>query len=305
MGVSGRVSFALALASALASAPLGASADLPDRLIPTMELDVPDVVAPTVHRPAPPPFRAHFGKADLYLPENFQPLEGTYDLVVHFHGLSRAQEWNIERTHINAAIVSVNLGVGSGPYEEAFRDPGAFQRLVATAAWAVGRSGRGEGARIGRIAVASWSAGYGAVASILRQQANVNRIDALLIAEGPHSDYADKKKLVVDDAPLAKYLRVARAAKAGDKLLVMTHSAIHTDDYPSTTETMGELLKLSSMEKVARTDVGPRGMQELYESDAGDFHVKGYDGRGVKDHIDHIWAMGDTMYPYLKKRWAR
>jgi hypothetical protein len=277
---------------------------------PTIELDdeapaTPDVGVPRVARSAFPPFRAHFGKAELYLPTFFHPVDGTYDLIVHFHGMSSVQEANIEKAHLNAAIVSVTLGFGSGPYEEAYRDPGAFGRLVAVSQWAMGRSGRADGARLGRIALSSWSAGYGAVASILRQPANANRLDALFMAEGPHSNYKDKEHAHVDDAPLAKYLRFAKAAQAGDKLFVMTHSAIHTDDYPSTTETIGELLALASMEKVPRDTVGPRGMQQIYESDSGDFHVKGYEGGGVKDHVDHIRAMDVTMYPYLKRRWDR
>ena len=28
-------------------------------------------------------------------------------------------------------------------------------------------------------------------------------------------------------------------------------------------------------------------------------------GTGVKDHIDHIWGMNETMLPYLKARWER
>jgi hypothetical protein len=44
-------------------------------------------------------------------------------------------------------------------------------------------------------------------------------------------------------------------------------------------------------------------MRQIYFGDAGDFHVKGYEGTGVKDHVDQIRAMGDTMLPYLRKRW--
>jgi hypothetical protein len=62
---------------------------------------------------------------------------------------------------------------------------------------------------------------------------------------------------------------------------------------------------MAAVDKSANSSVGPRGMQEIYESDSGDFHVKGYEGGGVKDHVDHIRAMGDTMFPYLKRRWAR
>src|SRR5262245_23935867 len=51
-------------------------------------------------------YRAHFGHADLYIPTFFHPSAGAYDLIVHFHGLREAQETNIERTHLNAVIVS-------------------------------------------------------------------------------------------------------------------------------------------------------------------------------------------------------
>jgi hypothetical protein len=46
-------------------------------------------------------------------------------------------------------------------------------------------------------------------------------------------------------------------------------------------------------------------MREIYETNRGDFHVKGFEGMTAKDHIDHIWAMGETMYPYLRARWTR
>jgi hypothetical protein len=33
--------------------------------------------------------------------------------------------------------------------------------------------------------------------------------------------------------------------------------------------------------------------------------VKGFLGTQVKDHIDHIWGMNETMLPYLRDRWSR
>jgi hypothetical protein len=302
---------AIALASGilLAGAPIGAIAGtaLPANA-PALELDVPDVVMQKLERASQPPTRIHFGKADLYIPTLFLPEGGKYDLIVHFHGMSSVQERNVEHARLNAAIVSVNLGFGSGPYEDAYRDPTAFARLIGISSQLIEKSGRANGAHLGRIALSSWSAGYGAVASILRQPPNAARIDALLMADGPHSDYADanaRAHFLVDEAPLRKYEHIARAARAGDKLFILTHSAIHTDDYPSTTETIGELLKMAGVDKTASAAAGPRGMQQIYAADSGDFHVKGYEGGGVKDHVDHIWAMADTMYPYLKARWTR
>jgi hypothetical protein len=250
------------------------------------------------------PYRTHFGRTDIYVPTFFHPVDGAYDLIVHFHGLAAAQESNIERSHVNAVVASINLGVGSGPYENAFRDPSSFAHLVKVLEKAVARSGRADGAHLGRIALSAWSAGYGSVSAILRVPANVKRIDALLLADGLHSDYVNEKKHTVDDGPLAKYAKIAEAAKKGDKLFALTHSSILTTGYPNTTETIGELLHLVDVGKEPMVAGGPRGMLEIYESDQGDFHVKGFLGTTVKDHIDHIWGMNETLFPYLHDRWS-
>ena len=251
------------------------------------------------------PYRTHFGRTDIYIPTFFHPTDGAYDLIVHFHGLAAAQESNIERSHVNAVVASIYLGVGSGPYENAFKDPWSFPHLLKVLEKAVAKSGGADGARLGRIALSAWSAGYGSVSAILRVPTNAKRVDALLLADGLHSDYVDEHKHTVDDGPLAKYAKIAEAAKKGDKLFALTHSSILTTGYPNTTETIGELLRLVSVEKEPMVSDGPRGMLEIYESDSGDFHVKGFLGTTVKDHIDHIWGMNETLFPYLRDRWSR
>jgi hypothetical protein len=295
--------------------PLGASDGAPaatEVLPPTIEIDDDAQIQPDseleideLELDAIPPFRASYGRAQLYLPTFFHGVNGKYDLLIHFHGMSSIQEGNIVRSQLNAAVVSVNVGVGSGPYEEAFRDPTVFARLVSYTSHVIERSDRAPGARLGRIAVSAWSAGYGSVASLLRQPKNAERLDAVLLEDGLHSDWTDEKHQVVSDAPLQKYVHVAEAAVRGDMLFALTHSSIPipTGDYPSSTETVGELLRLMGMEKTPDARTGPRGMQEIYTSDRGAFHVKGYEGTGVKDHIDHIRAMSDTLLPYLKARW--
>ena len=251
------------------------------------------------------PYRTHFGRTDLYIPTFFRADAGKYDLIVHFHGLSAAQESNVERAHVNAVVASINLGVGSGPYESVFKQPWSFPHLVKVLEKAIAKSGRADGARLGRIALSAWSAGYGSVSAILRVPANAKRVDALLLADGLHSDYVNERRHIVDDGPLAKYAKVATAAIKGDKLFALTHSSIATTGYPNTTETIGELLKLVGVEKEPMVADGPRGMLEIYESHRGDFHVKGFLGTKVKDHIDHIWGMNETLFPYLRDRWSR
>jgi hypothetical protein len=309
MAMVGGKSVGLAVIAAFisATATLGATgSDRPHDEKARIGRDVPErVVDLDQDTMASAPYRAHLGRTDLYIPTFFEPKDGTYDLIIHFHGLSAAQESNIERTRINAVVASINIGVGSGPYEHAFKDAWTFPNLVNVINRAVAKSGRAGGAHLGRIALSAWSAGYGSVSAILRQPKNVERIDAILLADGLHSDYADKRHHVVDDAPLGKYARIAEAAIRGDKLFALTHSSIVTEGYPNTTDTIGKLLKMVDVAKNATVSDGPRGMLEVYESHSGSFHVKGYLGTQVKDHIDHIWGMNDTMLPYLRDRWAR
>jgi hypothetical protein len=249
--------------------------------------------------------RVKFGHADLYVPTFFQPADGTYDLVIHFHGIPSLQETSFERAHVNAVVVSVNLGIASDAYSNAFRAPGSFDLLLQQTQRALDRTGRAPGAMLGRIALSAWSAGFASVSAILAQPGAADRVDAILLEDGPHTMY---------DAPghiyepgIQKWVRFAQAAMRGDKLFALTHSSIPTIGYPSTTETIGALLRETTVAKVP-TDpaqaTGPRGMREIYESHSGAFHVAGFEGQTKNDHIDHIKGMSETVLPYLRERWT-
>src|SRR5207244_3237469 len=109
----------------------------------------------------------------------------------------------------------------------AFKEKWTFPNLLKVIDKQVKKSGRvPRSAKLGRLALSAWSAGYGSVSAILRVPTNAKRVDAVLLADGLHSDF------------------------------------------------------------VGRT------------------HPKVDDGTGVKDHINHIWAMNETMLPYLRARWS-
>ena len=46
------------------------------------------------------------------------------------------------------------------------------------------------------------------------------------------------------------------------------------------------------------------GMKQTYTVDRGGFHVRGFEGRTAGDHVKELHAMGETIYPLLKARWA-
>jgi len=254
---------------------------------------------------APPVYRAKAGSVELYLPATFRPRDGKYDVVLHFHGLAKVQESNVTQAKLNAAVVSVNLGVMADKYGAAFKDPSAFDRLLATTRRMVAASGRAEGAAIGRVALSAWSAGFASVGAILRDEKARSRVDAVLIADGLHAAYSDPRRRVIEESSLVKYVRLCEEASRGEKLFVLTHSSIPTPGYATVNEAVGAVLRRASFEKVAPTAASPRGMRSTYHVDRGDLHITGFEGRGVRDHLDHIWAMGETMFPLLAARWER
>jgi hypothetical protein len=251
------------------------------------------------------PYRAKLAThgAELYLPPWFSPQATGYDLIVHFHGLGRLQEANVERAHLNVAVVSVNLGVGTDQYGNAFRDGAAFEKLLAEVEEEIDKSGRRRGAHLRRLALSAWSAGYVSVARVLALPQVVDRVDAVLLADGFFTSFTNIKKRTMNTEPLEKWVHLVEAASQGTKLLAITHTTIPTGDYPSVEEVVAKLLEMTSTSKVPTNTVGPKDMKEIYAVDRGSFHVKGYEGVLAGDHIKQIKMMGETLYPYLKARW--
>lgn len=252
------------------------------------------------------PHRANLGHSRrLYLPTWLSSRGGTYDLVVHFHGMGSLQEKNVERVRLDAAVVSVNLGAGTEVYGAAFRDPQAFDRLLESAEAEIASTDRVPGAKIGRIALTAWSAGFLSVAKILASSPSASRVDAILLADGFFTSFKDVKKRAVNEAALTPFVAIVEQASRGERLFALTHSSIPTQGYPSVEETVGKLLEMAAIPKIPSDQTGPGEMRTTYEVDRGDFHVKGYRGVTAKDHVAHIKSMGETMYPYLKARWTK
>ncbi|HEV8551629.1 MAG TPA: hypothetical protein VGQ57_21420, partial [Polyangiaceae bacterium] len=226
-------------------------------------------------------------------------------LVVHFHGAPPSLEPTFERSDIDAVLVILNLGIGSGRYDEAFRYPGSYDGMLQRTVIALHDMCPKAVSKINRVALSAWSAGYGAVFRILDQQKDAARVDAVLLADGLHANFepGGRWEHRLEQEQLAPFLSFADDAVAGKKLFALTHSAIETP-YASTTDTSNFLLAQENIERVAPTMAPPRpGMIPTSRGDAGNFHVMGFAGANEQAHCDHLHAFGDTLFPYLKQRW--
>ena len=227
--------------------------------------------------------------------------DGGFDLVVHFHGHEPIRKEFI-KTGSGVVLAGIDLGIGSGAYENAFADQTLFPRIVESIeAHMAKRSGKKD-AYVKHLALSSWSAGYGATSQILRQPAG-KKVDAVILLDSLHAGYKEGTKDEVRGPQIEQFLEYAQAAAAKKKFLFLSHSSIIPPGYASTTEVarylVGELE--GKFKKASRKDV--LGLQMISRYDKGNVHVRGYEGNDKPDHCAHIGLIADVMKTHLVPKW--
>lgn len=237
------------------------------------------------------------------------------DLVVHFHGAAWLPHLAVSQLGGRVVSAAVNLGAGSGTYDRSFSDPAAFDSLLIGIARAVASARDSARANatargtdtFGRVTLAGFSAGHGAIRAILRDARHFARVDAVLLLDGMHTSYAPERTVLadggsLDERNLEAFLRFAQAAVRGEKRFLVTHSEIFPGTFASTTETADHLLRALALRRTPVLRWGPRGMQQLSEAGAGGFALLGFAGNTAPDHIDHLHAMPELLAQVARVR---
>jgi hypothetical protein len=224
---------------------------------------------------------------------------GGFDLLVHFHGHEPIRKEFIKSAD-GMVLVGIDLGIGSGAYQNVFAAPTAWKNLVASVEAAMSKKS-GKKAHVRRIALSSWSAGYGAIEQILRQPAGKD-IDALVLLDSVHAGYIDEQKGTLKEDQIEPFVDFARKAAKKQRFMFLSHSSIQPPGYASTRETaayiVGELN--GKTRKATRLDV--LGLDMFTRFDRGDFHVRGYTGDDKPDHCAHIGLMTSVLKVHLQPR---
>ncbi len=230
--------------------------------------------------------------------------DGKFDVIFHFHGHEPARK-EFVKVMDGAVLVGIDLGIGSGAYSSTFASPHTWKTLLESVEKGVANSRGLKEAHARKVGLSAWSAGYGAVQQILAQTDGKN-IDSVILLDGLHTGYGPGGPGTgLDETQLEPFLSFARAAKAGKKLMYVSHSSIIPPGYASTTETANFLvMKLGGKPKGAKgKGAGPWGLQENARWDAGNFHMRGYDGNDKMDHCAHFGLMKDVLKVHVKPRW--
>lgn len=238
---------------------------------------------PRLKEEAPPGRRETLEVGTLFLPAGLK-IKGKTPLFVHFHGggwLSEVAAAKVGGT----AVISIQLGTGSGVYAKPFTDPALFGRLIAEAESKAHTT-------FSPILLTSWSAGYGATREILKVPANYARVDGVILIDGMHAGYVDGAP---DPRDLESFEAFARDAVAGRKRMLVLHSEIFPGTYASTTETADWLLGQLGLTRHAVMKWGPMGTQELSEARSGKFRLVGFAGNSAPDHVDLLHSLPEFL----------
>jgi hypothetical protein len=235
---------------------------------------------------------------------------------VHFHGNTDMVLESTEHAGVGAATVVVNLGVGSGPYEERFDNPVSFTDMLGRIPDAIERQGVPR-AKIGRIALSSWSAGYGAILRILKNEGLAAKIDAVILLDGLHVGYREDGSL--NWQSIDPFQAFAERAIRGEALFVVTHSNIKPVDYLGVRETSDHLLDKLGMTRTEATGttvlpafesfrgVLPKAemipLTRQTEAQKGGFVVRGFRGNEPHIHMAHLMQMSEIGLADLARRW--
>lgn len=262
---------------------------------------------------------AHIPGGVLYVPDTFASADGAYDLYLHFHGNVRVVRESAERAGLNAVVAVVNLGTNSAPYLDGYAVPTSYEDLLASIDRAVLARGL-ESPHRRRVAIGSWSGGYGAVSRILEHGRGLESLDAVLVLDGIHCGFSEENPRALNTRILSPFLDATRRAAEGKILFSITHSEIDPIAYAGTNLTAAYLLDVVHGHRGEPESAAPehlqlraaegavakaleKGMEPLSEATVGTFHVRGYRGNTPEHHMAHLLQMGATVMPELAARW--
>lgn len=264
-----------------------------DRIAPAAFDGVRDSITGVLHR-----------IVDVYLPNRHVDRDDLL-LFLNFHTAAYVTHHAAESSGVDLVGVTINLGGGSSAYGNPFEDPAVFPRLLNAIDSVLEQ--RADGTKWNRVALAGFSAGYGAVRKLLSQPENRARIDAALLLDGIHASYTPERLPLaeggrIDSTNLEAFLSFAREtmAPSSTKRFMITHSEVFPGTFVSTTEATDWLIEQLGLRRSPVLKWGPLGMQQTSEVHVGRFAILGFAGNSGVDHGDHLHAVGAFLATLMK-----
>lgn len=231
----------------------------------------------------------------LFIPNNYVHT-ASVDLIVHFHGDDATFRNNVAYANLNVVEVTVNYNGLSSAYQTPFLDTTLFNSLLNETLTKVrAESDFPDNVNYGKVAVSSFSAGYGAVREILKQPAYYSRIDALLAADSLYASFTSSTDHTPLDSQMVNYRQYATDASHGLKTFIFSHSQVPTYTYCETRECADDLMAWVNTSPIADNSHG-LGTLDFYRfAQKGNFVVHGALGMDGDSHLEHLRYIGQFL----------
>ncbi len=249
----------------------------------------------------------------MFVPQGWTcATNGQVPLTIHFHSATWFAIGEHLRHGLRAPLLAFYLGEGSGNYRKPFTDPQRLQRMLRLTEQHLATSSDTNLPRIGSIDISSFSAGYGAVREILKVPEYRKLIRRIVLCDSLYASFeidgGGNANRVPAREHIDPWLPFAKAAAAGEKTFVLTHSQVPTVNYANSAECAQALIAAvgAPIQKIsAGSDAAAQGeFPLLYRSDLGNFHVWGYGGTNAMAHMIHarhlaeVWQALDRVEPH-------
>jgi hypothetical protein len=229
--------------------------------------------------------------AVLFVPSGRTFGSGPVDVLLHLHGASATIEPAFVAAGWPGVLIEFNRNGLSSVYSTPFRDPTLLTSLIEKTMAALRREKMAAEPRPGRLVLSTFSAGFGGAREVLKNQADVARINTVILADSLYCGYEGEPRAHrVDAALMAPFRAFADQAARGEnqKTMLLTHSSQVPEGYASTTETADDLIARVEARDEKETGTWPDDFRPTRRLARGRFVVLGFDGERPEDHLRHL-----------------
>ena len=240
----------------------------------------------------PPGTRVPLTKGTLFIPEGTKAAADGVDVLIHLKGQGTSAERSflaLERPGVLVWFWDPGL---SKVYTAHFAEGKALQTMLDETSAQLKQRGLGDGT-IRRVTVASFSAGYAAVRQCLKQEVLFKRIDALVLSDTIYAGFiGDPAERKVDPKDMEGFVKFARAAAEGRKVMLLAHSAEPVDGYASTTDTSNYILQELGLSRTAVDEDWGDGLHLKSTAQKGKFFCYGFGANTENSHTLFLKYIG-------------
>jgi hypothetical protein len=241
-----------------------------------------------------PGIRVKLAVGELYLPDFFKPSPQPTPLVIWAHGAEWLTEQNFYDARKNAALLTLNGStIGHG-----FSDPATFKALLDEVNAALAQQIPGC-PQVGKVCLASFSAGFTVVGDVLRHDRFKWLITDVILAD---SLYVMRQKgpvdREIDPEAIEPYMAFARTAATGKSTFIFSHLYPPEEKYrnnPTTVAAVYMMQELHLKKEPGLKKKNSAGAELLYHADVKGFHILGYAGMLNQDHFNHLYGCADLL----------